>query len=91
MRLPFLKLFASILGFVLVGTPLVAYLWEVLNQLMAGHVNGRRVAVAAVAGLLFAALLRFLMRAVWHWEGAGARAGAHETAAETLLSGGTRD
>jgi Na+-driven multidrug efflux pump len=85
MRLPFLKLFASILGFVLVGTPLVAYLWDALNRLMAGHVHGRRLAIAAVAGLLFAALLRLLMRAVWQWEGAGA--GAHETAAETSPSG----
>jgi hypothetical protein len=86
MRLPFLKLFASILGFVLVGTPLVAYLWDALNRLMAGHVNARRIAIAAVAALLFAALLRLLMRAVWRWE-----AGTPETAAQTSPSGGTRD
>jgi hypothetical protein len=90
MRPPFLKLFASILGFVLVGTPLVAYLWDTLTWLMAGHVNGRRLAIAAVAGLLFAALLRLLMRAVWQWEGAGAGAGAHETIAETSPSGRIR-
>jgi hypothetical protein len=89
MRLPFLKLFASILGFVLVGTPLVAYLWDALNRLMAGHVNARRIAIAAVAALLFAALLRLLMRAVWRWEGVGAA--AHETAAQTSPSGRTRD
>ena len=69
MRPSFLKLFGSILGFVLVGTPLVAYLWEILNQLMAGHFNGRRVAIAVVAAFVLAALLRFLARSVWRWEG----------------------
>jgi asparagine N-glycosylation enzyme membrane subunit Stt3 len=69
MRPSFLKLFGSILGFVLVGTPLVAYLWETLNQLMAGHFNGPRVAIGAVAALVLAALLRFLARSVWRWEG----------------------
>jgi hypothetical protein len=68
MRLSFPKLFGSILGFVLVGTPLVAYVWETLNQLMAGHFNGRRVAIGAVAALVLAALLRFLARSVWRWE-----------------------
>jgi hypothetical protein len=89
MRLPFLKLFASILGFVVVGTPLVAYLWDALNRLLTGHILGRRLAIAAVAGLLFATLLRLIVRAVWQWEGAGA--GAHETAAEISRSGRIRD
>jgi hypothetical protein len=69
MRLPFLKLVASILTFVLVGTPLVVSVWDALNRLLAGHVEGGRLAIAAVAALLFAALLRFLARTVWQWEG----------------------
>lgn len=81
MRLPFLKLFPPILGFVLVGTPLVAYLWDGLSQLMAGHFQGRRLAVTAAAALLFVILLRLLARAVWQWEG------LHETAAETPRPG----
>ncbi|HEY7636950.1 MAG TPA: hypothetical protein VH763_15480 [Gemmatimonadales bacterium] len=68
MRLSFLRLFGSILGFVLVGTPLVAYVWETLNRLLAGHFEGRQFAVAVLGALLLAALLRFLARTLWRWE-----------------------
>jgi hypothetical protein len=68
MRLSFLQLFGSILAFVLAGTPLVAYLWEALNRLMAGHFEGRQVAIALVSTILLAALLRLLARSLWQWE-----------------------
>jgi hypothetical protein len=71
MRLSFLQLFGSILGFVLVGTPLVGYLWETLNRLMAGHFEGRRVAIALVGTVLLAALLRLLARSLLQWERPG--------------------
>jgi hypothetical protein len=70
MRLSFLKLFGAILGFVLIGTPLVAYVWNTLNQLMAGHFDGRQVAIGAVAAVALAALLRALAQSVWRWEAA---------------------
>ncbi|HXF96131.1 MAG TPA: hypothetical protein VNI61_08505 [Gemmatimonadales bacterium] len=46
-------------GLVIVGIPLVAYLWETLNQVLAGHLSARRVLLslpllAAFAGLLWA-------------------------------------
>jgi UPF0716 family protein affecting phage T7 exclusion len=68
MRLPALQIATSLLGFVLIGTPLVAYLWDTLNRLMAGHVEGPRLALAVVAGLLLAGLLRLLVRVLWRWE-----------------------
>lgn len=45
--------------FVALGIPLTAYLWETLNQLLAGHVNPQRVLLsipllAALAALLWA-------------------------------------
>jgi hypothetical protein len=86
MRLSFLKLFASIVGFVLVGTPLVAYLWDALNRLMTGTIDGRRLAIGAVAALSFAAYLRLLMLVLWRWEGTG----GHQTTPDSALSGRTR-
>lgn len=80
---PFVKLFGSILGFVLVGTPLLALVWDAVNQLMAGHVDGRRVAIGAAGIVLFALLLRVLARAVWRWDE------LREGAAERLRSGTT--
>ncbi|HEX2450708.1 MAG TPA: hypothetical protein VHJ69_06195 [Gemmatimonadales bacterium] len=77
----FPTLFASILGFVLIGTALVALVWDMLNQLMTGHVDVRRVATGAVGIFLLAVLLRLLARAVWRWEGRG------ERAAERMPSG----
>jgi hypothetical protein len=68
MRLPFLQIAGSLLGFVLIGTPLVACVWDALNRLMAGHVEPPRLALAVVAGLLLAALLRFLVRVFVRWE-----------------------
>jgi hypothetical protein len=44
-------------GMVLLGIPLVAYLWESLNQLLAGHVNGRRLLVSLPLAAALAALL----------------------------------
>ena len=62
------KLIAGIAAFVLVGFPLVGYLWETLNQLMAGNVRRGRLAVSLPLLLLLAVLLFMLARTVRGWE-----------------------
>lgn len=63
------KLTIGIALFVLAGFPLVAYLWETLNQLMGGEVRPARLAMTVPVVLLFAAVLALLSRAVRGWEG----------------------
>ena len=55
---PFIALFA------LVGLPLVAYLWETLNELLSGFVDPVRLAVSVPVLVLFVALLVLLARGV---------------------------
>lgn len=62
------KLTVGIALFVLAGFPLVAYLWETLNQLMGGEVRPARLALTVPVVLVFAALLALLSRAVRRWE-----------------------
>lgn len=49
---------------VLIGTPLVAILWETLNELLAGEVRTSHVALAIPAAILVAFLARVLARSV---------------------------
>jgi hypothetical protein len=67
--LPLGRLIAVIAAFVLAGTPLVAYLWETLNRLLAGHAVAGRIALAVPVALLLAGLLALLARTVRRWEG----------------------
>jgi hypothetical protein len=60
------------LGFVLVGTPLVFYLWSVVNELLSGHVRGLRDLLALPVLGLFVVLLFVLGRAVSRWDGSSA-------------------
>jgi hypothetical protein len=55
--------------FVLVGVPLVAYLWETLNRLFAGQFEPLRLGIALVAAVAFFLLLKFLARTLTGWEG----------------------
>lgn len=73
------KLTVGIALFVLVGFPLVAYLWETLNQLMGGEVHPVRLLVSLPVILLLAAVLVLLSRAVGRWE---AERSEHAHAAE---------
>jgi hypothetical protein len=50
--------------YVVLGAALVAYLWETLNELLEGHVDGRRLLISIPALLLFGLLLYRLARAV---------------------------
>lgn len=63
-------LIIAILGLVLVGGVLVAYLWETLNQLMAGHVDWMRILVSLPVLAVFLLLLRYIARRVEGWHGA---------------------
>jgi hypothetical protein len=59
----------GMITFVVVGTPLVFYLWTVLNDVLAGEIDGARLALAVPALALFAALVFLLGRAVTRWNG----------------------
>jgi hypothetical protein len=67
------RLVAGIGLFVLLGTPLVAYLWDTLNRLFAGIVEPVRLLIAIPAAILFYLLLRAMARAVQAWQSPGAR------------------
>jgi hypothetical protein len=62
------RLAGGIALFVLVGFPLVAYLWETLNQLMGGEVRPLRLLLTLPVVLLLTGVLRLLSRAVRRWE-----------------------
>ncbi len=53
----------GIAGFALLGAPLLAYVWESLNQLLAGHVNLPRLLISVP--LLIALLLVWRFAARW--------------------------
>jgi hypothetical protein len=65
-RIQMLRLIAAILVIVMMGTPLVAYLWETLNQLLAGQVDWTRLAISlpvlALSILLFRVMTRIAER-----------------------------
>lgn len=51
-------------GFVVLGAPMVYYLWTTINELLAGHVDGSRLGIASGVLLLFVGLLIILSRSV---------------------------
>ncbi len=55
---------------VLIGAPVVAYLWETLNQLLALHVNPTRLLISAPLLVVFVVWLRWLARQAQRWMGA---------------------
>lgn len=78
MSLP--KLIIGILIFVLIGFPLVAYLWLTLNDLLAGDVFPQQLAIALPLLLAFIGWLIILSRVVRRWE-AERFEGTHPTSA----------
>lgn len=52
---------------VVVGAPLVAFLWETLNELLALHVNLLRLLISLPVLLLFAGMLWLLGRTIRRW------------------------
>jgi ABC-type uncharacterized transport system permease subunit len=53
--------------FVLLGFPLVGYLWETISELLALEVNGTRLLIAVPVAAALAALLVWLSRSVRRW------------------------
>jgi hypothetical protein len=62
------RLFFSMAIHVLIGIPLVAYLWETLNELLALHPDPIGLLVALPLLIVFAALLSVLARRVRWWQ-----------------------
>lgn len=61
-------LIASIAVFVVVGMPLVYYLWSVLNELLSGRVEWARLGLAVPVAAVFVVLLVLVVRAISAWE-----------------------
>jgi hypothetical protein len=62
------KLILYIVLFVIVGTPIVAYLWDSLNLFFAGYVEAVRLVLALISLAAFLALAWFIARQVRRWE-----------------------
>lgn len=67
-RLTFGRLLGAIAIFVIVGTPMVAYLWETLNKALAGYFDSIRILIAVPVLALFVIMTRYIARLVTRWE-----------------------
>lgn len=67
---PMGRLIAVLALFVVVGTPLVAYLWETVNLLLSGNVVATRLLLSIPLLLLFLGMLVLLARTVGRIEAA---------------------
>jgi hypothetical protein len=61
-------LIGAMLLFVVVGAPMVYYLWSTLNEVLAGHFQAGRIAISVVVLLIFLGLLNILTRSIRRWE-----------------------
>jgi hypothetical protein len=61
-------LMAVMLLFVIVGAPMVYYLWTTVNEILVGHVAGGRLGITAVVFLIFLGLLGILTRSIRRWD-----------------------
>ena len=61
-------LIGAMLGFVIVGAPMVYYLWTTINELLAGHIEWARVGISIIVLLIFLGLLGILTRSIRRWE-----------------------
>ncbi|MGD2069971.1 MAG: hypothetical protein PVI57_14965 [Gemmatimonadota bacterium] len=63
-----LKLLGGMALLVVVGAPMVWYLWEVLTQLLAGTLDARSLLIAVPVLVVFLAFLWFVSRTVQNWD-----------------------
>ncbi len=63
------RLIAIAAAFVIIGSFLVAYLWETANQLLAGHFDSRMVVLAIPVAAVLAGLLVLLARTLRRMNG----------------------
>ena len=61
------KLMALMALFVVIGVPMVAFLWETVNLLLALHVDGTRLLIALPLLVVFIGFLVVLARTVRRW------------------------
>ena len=61
-------LIATMLAFVLVGAPMVFYLWTTINEVLAGHFDGGRIGITVIVLLIFLGLLSILTRSIRRWD-----------------------
>lgn len=62
------RLAIGILGLFVVGTPMVAYLWETVNRLVSGNFELIRLLISIPIAFVFVLFLRFAARFVTRWE-----------------------
>jgi len=61
-------LMAVMLLFVIVGAPMVYYLWTTLNEILVGHIVGGRLGISIIVLLIFLGLLSILTRSIRRWD-----------------------
>lgn len=61
-------LIGAMLLFVVVGAPMVYYLWTTVNEVLAGHIDGARLGISIIVLLIFLGLLSILTRSIRRWE-----------------------
>lgn len=57
-------LIGLIVGFVVVGAPMVYYLWTTINEVLAGEIDGVRLLYTGIVLLIFLGLLTILSRSI---------------------------
>jgi hypothetical protein len=63
------SLIAIMGAFVVVGAPMVYYLWTTINEVLAGHFDGVRLLLSVIILLIFLGLLSILSRSVRRLDG----------------------
>jgi hypothetical protein len=61
-------LMASMGIFVVIGTPLVYFIWKVVNDLLTGHVGTIRMVMAVPALVVLWVVLGWLARSIRRWD-----------------------
>lgn len=72
------RLVLGIGAFVLIGTPLLGYLWHTANDLLAGDFRPARVLIAFPVGFLLYALMRSMRKTVNAWDAPHTKAPCEE-------------
>jgi hypothetical protein len=57
------------MAYLIVGAPIVAYLWETLNEILSGYVDARRLLISLPLLVALIILLVLLARHGQRWEG----------------------
>jgi hypothetical protein len=71
---------ASFLGLTVVGTPMLAYIWESLNRLLSGVFEPMRLALTALIAVALWLYLRWVAGLVERWQTtANGEAARHES------------